>query len=176
MSDDEDLFGKAMQHVRRIESEPRRVAEKRKPRPRQAVRTGVVQSSALPPSGLAPEHRPERSNEPWLLKADGVSVERLRQLSSGRPPVDAETDLHGMTREEMYRSLSHVMEQALERGWRVLCFVHGRGLHSEAGLPVLKEAVYAWLCDGPYAGWVLAATPKPGTGGGSVLVLLRRRR
>ena len=173
MSDEDDLFGKAMQHVRRIESEPRRVAEKRKPKPGPAVvRTGTVQPAAQ----SAPAHRPESSGEPWLLKADGVSAERLRQLSSGRPPVDAETDLHGMTREEMYRSLSYVMEQALERGWRVLSLVHGRGLHSEDGRPVLKEAVYAWLRDGPYAGWVLAAIPKPGTGGGSALILLRRRR
>jgi len=172
MSDEEDLFGKAMQHVKRIETKPRRVAEKPKVKPRQAVRTGRIETAA----NQAPAYRPESGDVPWSLKADGVSAERLRQLSSGRPPIDAETDLHGMTREEMYRALSYVMEQALERGWRVLSLVHGRGLHSEDGKPVLKEAVYAWLRDGPYAGWVLATIPKPGTGGGSALVLLRRRR
>jgi len=172
MGGDEDLFGKAMQDVRRIEVEPRRVAEKPKSQSRQHVRIGSVQTAAL----SAPAHRPESSAEPWTLKADGVSAERLRQLGAGRPAIDVETDLHGMTREGMYRALSQLMEQALESGWRVLSLVHGRGLHSEDGRPILKDAVYEWLRDGPYAGWVLAAIPKPGTGGGSALVLLRRRR
>lgn len=172
MTDEDDLFGKAMQDVRRIVTEPRRVAEKAKAQLRQVVRAGRVESVA----DFAPPHRPERSDDPWILKADGVSSERLRQLAAGRPAVDAETDLHGMTREEMYRALACVMEQALEGGWRVLSLVHGRGLHSEDGRPVLKEAVYGWLRDGPHAGWVLAVVPKPGTGGGSALVLLRRRR
>jgi DNA-nicking Smr family endonuclease len=172
MSGDEDLFGKAMQDVRRIETEPRRVVEKSKPRFRQDVHTGQVQSAAY----SAPAHRPVKSAEPWTLKADGVSAERLRQLGAGRPAIDAETDLHGMTREGMYGALSQLMEQALESGWRVLSLVHGRGLHSEDGRAILKDAVYEWLRDGPYAGWVLAAIPKPGTGGGSALVLLRRRR
>jgi len=172
MSDEDDLFGKAMQHVRRIESEPRRVPEKPKP----TARPASYRHHGLPAAEPAPTHRPKRSDEPWILKADGVSAERLRQLGAGRPPIDAETDLHGMTREAMYRTLSCVMEQALERDWRVLSLVHGRGLHSEDGRPVLKEAVYGWLRDGPYAGWVLAVIPKPGTGGGSALALLRRRR
>ena len=172
MGDEDDIFGKAMQDVRRIETEPRRIAEKPKAQRREVVRTGRIESAA----DFAPAHRPERSEEPWILKADGVSSERLRQLGVGRPAVDAETDLHGMTREEMYRALAFVMEKALDKGWRVLSLVHGRGLHSEDGRPVLKEAVYGWLRDGPYAGWVLAAIAKPGTGGGSALVLLRRRR
>jgi DNA-nicking Smr family endonuclease len=41
---------------------------------------------------------------------------------------------------------------------------------------VLREAVYRWLVEGPHAGRVLAAIPKPNTRGGSCLVLLRRRR
>ncbi len=172
MSDEDDLFGKAMQHVRRIDTEARRVPEKPKP----AARPAPHRHHGLPASGPAPTHRPERSDEPWILKADGVSAERLRQLGAGGPPIDVETDLHGMTREEMYRTLSRVMEQALERGWRVLSLVHGRGLHSQDGRPVLREAVYGWLRDGPYAGWVLAVIPKPGTGGGSALILLRRHR
>ena len=131
---------------------------------------------AVPVLPDAPAYRPEGGDEPWILKADGVSAERLRQLAAGRPAIDAETDLHGMTREDMYRVLSGVLEEALDNRRRVLCVVHGRGLHSEDGRPVLKEAVYAWLRDGPYAGWVLAVIPRPGTGGGSALVLLRRRR
>ncbi len=111
-----------------------------------------------------------------MLKADGVSQERLRQLGNGRPPVDMEVDLHGLTREKAFSLLDHCMQQALTRYHRVLCLVHGRGLHSPDGHPILKEAVYLWLAEGPFAGYVLAAIPKPETRGGSCLVLLRRKR
>jgi len=172
MSDEDDLFGKAMRGVRRIETKPRRVAGRSKgsvPLTHRDRPEGIVAETA-------PRHRPESAEEPWVLKASGVSDASLRQLAGGRPGINAECDLHGMTRDEMYRTLSMLMEQAIDNGWRVLCLVHGRGLHSQEGRPVLKLAVYEWLRDGPYAGWVLGVVPKAGTGGGSALVLLRRRR
>jgi len=90
--------------------------------------------------------------------------------------VDFELDLHGMSREQAYAALTRCMDDALARSWRVLCLVHGRGMHSGDRKPVLKKAVYGWLKEGPYAGCVLAVVPRPGTAGGSCLVLLRRRR
>lgn len=112
----------------------------------------------------------------WVLKESGVSNERLRQLAAGRPGVDFELDLHGMSREQAYTALSLCMDTARTKSWRVLCLVHGRGMHSSDGKAVLKKAVYIWLKEGPYAGRVLAVIPKPGTAGGSCLVLLRRKR
>lgn len=172
MSDEDDLFGKAMQDVRRIRSEPRKVVVKK---PAEiSTQQGARQAHPVRPD--VPTYRPESGDEPWTLSADGISNGRLRQLVAGRLPVDAESDLHGMTREGMYDALSGVLEHALDNGYRVLRVVHGRGLHSGDGRPVLKEALYAWLRDGPYAGWVLAVKPVPGAGGGAALVLLRRRR
>lgn len=172
MSDDDELFSKAMRDVRRIDTPARRV----KTRPAPEIAPQPRSSSSNYAAGQSPAQQPEQSNEPWVMKTSGVSAASLRQLAAGNPPVDREIDLHGMTREEMYRALSSLIEETLDRNRRVLCLVHGRGLHSEDGRPVLKKAVYDWLRSGPYAGWVLAAIPKPGTGGGSALVLLRRRR
>jgi len=172
VSEDEDLFGKAMQEVQRIKPAAERAGGKKKAR---AV-AHSARSPATEVKAAAPDHRPEAGEAPWHLRADGVSPEKLRRLAAGRPPVEAELDLHGMTREQMYRAMSDCLEQALAGGWRVISLVHGRGLHSEDGRPILKEAVYHWLREGPYAGWVLAAIPRPGTGGGSALLLLRRRR
>jgi len=170
MPDDDDLFGHAMRDVRKLQSESRRQAGKPRPQLHRTIESGCSPSAGL--EGV----RPERSEEPWVLKADGISQERLRQLADGRPSVDMEVDLHGMTREEALAVLDHCMQQALTEYHRVLCLVHGRGLHSQDGRPVLKESVYHWLAEGPFAGHVLATVPKPGTRGGSCLVLLRRKR
>lgn len=171
MNDDDELFSNAMRDVRRIDP-PARVTA----RPSSEITLQPRSSPTGYAVSEAPVQQPEPASEPWILKSDGVSPASLRQLAAGNPSVDREVDLHGMTREEMYRALSRLMEEALDRSWRVFCLVHGRGLHSEDGRPILKKAVYDWLRDGPYAGWVLAVVPKPGTGGGSALVLLRRRR
>jgi len=172
MNQDDDLFSQAMSNVRQLQREARRVVEKKQkkiPRTKLAQPVQVLSESA-------PAHRPERSETPWVMKADGVSAERMRQLGAGRPAIDMEIDLHGMTQEKTYAALAKGMEQALAQGCRVLCVIHGRGLHSKGGRSLLREAVYRWLQEGAYAGWVLAAMPRPGSGGGAVLILLRRRR
>jgi len=170
MSDDDDLFGHAMRGVRKLQSESRHQANKPHPQIRGTIEVEHPSSAGL--EGV----RPEKSAAPWVLKADGISPERLRQLANGRPPVNIEVDLHGMTREEVFTALEHSMQQALMEHNRVMCLVHGRGLHSQDGRPILKQAVYRWLAEGPFAGHVLAVIPKPGTRGGSCLVLLRRKR
>jgi len=170
--DDDDLFAKAMSVVRPIAPSDKVTVEK----PR--VRKPRLKQRRSPAAIALTDHRnaaPESGREPWILKASGVSQEKLKQLGAGRPAVDIETDLHGMTREEALSALEKMLEIALDEQARALCIVHGRGLHSQ-GRPVLKDTVYQWLRSGPYAGHILAAIPKPHTGGGSCLVLLRRKR
>jgi DNA-nicking Smr family endonuclease len=54
--------------------------------------------------------------------------------------------------------------------------VTGRGLHSEASIPVLKQSVQAWLTHGRPAKQVLGfcSARKEDGGLGAVYVLLRR--
>ena len=61
---------------------------------------------------------------------------------------------------------------------RTVLIVHGRGLRSPGGLPVLKHAAAQWLSHGIAGGYVLAfATARPSDGGaGAVYVMLRRER
>lgn len=173
MTGDDDLFEQAMRDVRKLKVKKRRPD----PSPPGVSRIRIEPSNFTGNIDAGHTYAPPvRSDEPWVLRGDGVSAERLRQLTSGRMRVDAELDLHGMTREEAYSALNDCLLRVTGDGGRVLCVVHGRGLHSKGGKAVLKEAVYQWLADGPYAGRVLAAVPAPGTGGGSCLVLLRRQR
>ena len=170
--DDEDLFTKAMSVVRPLSKPDKVSVEKPKPK-RKASHKRPTPIAPISSPRMADELKP--ASDPWILKASGVSQEKLKQLGAGRPPIDIETDLHGMNRDEACSALEKMFDIALQEKARVLCIVHGRGLHSQ-GKPVLKEAVYQWLRSGPYSVHVLAAMPKPYTGGGSCLVLLRRDR
>lgn len=168
----DDLFAEAMGKVRRL-PEPDKVPAKKRPprardvtglRSREAIVVPVTASVAL-----------QATDQPWWLVADGVSRERLKRLTAGCPPVSRTFDLHGMTRDAALDVLGEGFATAISEGARVLCVIHGRGLHSPDGNPVLKQAVYHWLSEGLFSGHVLAAVPQPGSGGGACLVLLRRR-
>ncbi len=167
--DEDTLFEQAMRGVRKIRTEPRMATGKPGHRPSPLPKADVPPS---PPSTVSSLE----ATAAWVLKDPGVSRERLRRLAAGRPGVDVELDLHGMSREQAYTAMSDCMYDALARSWRVLCLVHGRGMHSSDGKPVLKKAVYDWLREGPFTGHVLAVIPRPGTAGGACLVLLRRVR
>ncbi len=170
--DDEELFSKAMGVVRPIASSDKIKVEK--PRPKQLQRE-IHRKPLIEKSPAATHSAPESTEEPWTLINSGVSREKLRQLAAGKPPLGLEIDLHGMTRNEALSELERLFEKAISGKIRVISVIHGRGLHSQ-GKPILKEATYQWLGSGPFASQILAVIPKPYTGGGSCLILLRRNR
>lgn len=168
---DADLFTEAMGKVQPL-------AETDKVQPRKCLPRGnqvaAEQRNRQSVDMVASGHVAHRTG-PWTLVADGISRERLKRLAGGDPPAAWTLDLHGMTCEVALTAVAEGFVRALaDPSVRVLCLVHGRGLHSSDGKPVLKQAVYHWLTDGPFAGHVLAAVPQPGSGGGACLVLLRR--
>jgi len=169
--DDSILFHQAMQGIKPMETETRVV-----PSGRRAVPVRKRQGFPDPPFPSSPSDFAGGSDEPWVLQANGLSHDRLQRLASGRMAPDYELDLHGMSRDESCRALQDIFTMAVQRGWRVLSIIHGRGLHSAAGRPVLRVATYDWLRHGPCSGMVLGVVPKCGSGGGSCLVLLRRMR
>lgn len=168
---DKALFVEAMRKVRRSAGTDKVVAAKSKPRPADIV---SARRPAFEPRQLPTHAMVQATDQPGVFRADGVSAERLKRLAAGRPPVEQTFDLHGVTRSEALELLENGFRQAAESRMRVLCIIHGRGLHSP-GRPVLKDAVYHWLRDGPFAAAVLAVIPQPGSGGGACLVLLRRK-
>ncbi|MDX8406953.1 MAG: Smr/MutS family protein [Mariprofundaceae bacterium] len=174
--DDEDLFARAMSKVRPI-STPEKASIRKKPSRRRQAKRIVEHVAAITPApdsgSAAPEIIPASPDEPWTLVANGISRERLKRLAAGQPAVDTIFDLHGITRAEALQQLDSGFQKALACGQRVICIIHGRGLHSD-GRPVLKQAAYHWLREGPFAAHVLAVIPQPGSGGGACLVLLRK--
>ena len=108
------------------------------------------------------------SGEELLFVRPGVSRQTLRKLRRGHWVVEAQLDLHGLTRQEALSSTSNFLSQATKRGQRCVSIVHGKGLG------VLKGKLRKWL---PMKHEVLAFTQAPAAQGGSgaLLLLLRGR-
>ena len=108
--------------------------------------------------------------------APGVDARLLRALRRGDHPFTAELDLHGMTRDAARTAVDRFLSESRREGRRCVLLVHGRGLHSEDSLPVLKAQLPNWLQQGRMGKLVLAfCTAKPEHGGaGALYVMLRK--
>jgi DNA-nicking Smr family endonuclease len=111
-------------------------------------------------------------------RAAGIDRRLLRRLRDGEFAIEAQIDLHGMTREQAVAALERTLRRAFADGRRAVLVIHGRGLNSGSEGPVLKDAVKRALCEGPCARLVLAFTSAPPDRGGpgATVVLLRRQQ
>jgi DNA-nicking Smr family endonuclease len=111
--------------------------------------------------------------EGWVTGLDADVVRRLRR---GDYAVEGRLDLHGLTRDDVPGAVDRFLRQSRLGGRRCVLLVHGRGRHSEARDPVIKEALHGWLASGRFGRQVLAfASARPVDGGaGALYVLLRR--
>jgi DNA-nicking Smr family endonuclease len=110
------------------------------------------------------------AEQTFLRKGLGSDV--LGKLRRGHWSVQAEIDLHGHTSTEAHDALADFLLDARAHRLRCVRVIHGKGLTSPGGEPVLKGKVRRWLSH-----WddVLAyvEAPQHAGGGGAVLVLLR---
>ena len=53
----------------------------------------------------------------------------------------ATLDLHGQTITEALGLVDHFLEESKSRGLQKVLLIHGKGIHSQAGSGILKEAV-----------------------------------
>jgi len=170
-----DLFAEAMQQVQPIEKPvkitPSTATVKKKVHKDIHQRTNAA---AYDSQRLVKSTPQEEDDSPWVLRANGIAPDTLKKLANGQLPINHSIDLHGMTRDKSIAALEKTMQSSLHASDRVICVIHGRGLHSPDGRPVLKRSIYQWLKDGPMSAHVLAVTPAPNTAGGSCLILLRR--
>lgn len=108
--------------------------------------------------------------------ARGLDPRFLKKLKRGEYAVEDHLDLHGHVQKEAKAALDQFIAAARHEGKRCVLVVHGRGLHSEDQVPVLKEAVRRWLSTEKFARQVLAfCSARQADGGGGALYLLLRR-
>lgn len=108
----------------------------------------------------------------------GLDPRLVSRLRRGDFSIQAHIDLHGMTQPDAKAALTEFILESVRKGRRAVLVVHGRGLRSPGGRPVLKHATAQWLSHGTVGGYVLAFTTARmyDGGAGAVWVLLRRER
>jgi DNA-nicking Smr family endonuclease len=107
------------------------------------------------------------------LDVDPREIRKLRQL---RYAIDGTLDLHGLGSAEARQKVEAFLRRRRLSGDRAVVIVHGKGLHSARGVPVLRGEIAAWLSQGKAQRDVAAfasVTDRLG-GAGSVCVLLAR--
>jgi DNA-nicking Smr family endonuclease len=102
-----------------------------------------------------------------------VDRRELRKLKRGEYPVQGRLDLHGMTAAEARASAGRFIDDSRHLHRRCVCIVHGRGLHSEGKVSVLKSPVRA-LLKSHRGVLAFADAPSSDGGAGAVYVLLRK--
>jgi DNA-nicking Smr family endonuclease len=167
-----DLFRQAVRDVAPLRDRQRieRVARRPAPLPYQRLRDEEqVLAESL-------------AGSPWetLVEADGdlsfvrpgLSRQVLRKLRRGHWVVQDQLDLHGLNREAARVQTAEFLKACQRRGLRCVRIIHGKGLRSKNGEPVLKIKVRHWLMQREE---VLAFSPAPPADGGTgaVLVLLK---
>jgi DNA-nicking Smr family endonuclease len=111
----------------------------------------------------------------------GIDRNSARRLRQGKIAIEATLDLHGMSREEAWNTLTGFLSRAFEQQKRCVLVITGKGrFRTEAGSSdgILRKNLPRWLALSPCAHWVLRherAQPHHG-GDGAFYILLRRKR
>jgi DNA-nicking Smr family endonuclease len=167
--DDQDVFRTAMQDVVPLPASNKADIKHPKPKPR-------------PLRNHFPAGEMEQSKDIFLdIEADGewsflrpgVSRQTLRRLRNGYWTVQDSLDLHGLTQDVARQQLVLFLENAAQSRYRCVRVVHGKGLSSADGIPVLKHRIGSWLVQ--YSAVLAFCQTKPEDGGGgAVMVLLKK--
>ncbi len=108
----------------------------------------------------------------WAFLRPGMPRQTLRRLRRGYWKIEAQLDLHGLTRDEARPQLAAFLDASRKRGARCVRIIHGKGLSSRNHEPVLKVRVGSWLAQRSDVLAFIQARPEDG-GSGAVLVLLK---
>jgi DNA-nicking Smr family endonuclease len=171
--DDNDagLFREAVRDVKPLSYDVPIAEPARRPPP-QARFTRADRHAVLQESLYADVVDPElASGEELVFARESIQKPVLRKLRRGQYRVQAEIDLHGLTVAEAKEAVRTFLASALERHFRVVRIIHGKGLRSGNRGPVLKSAVSGVLRRiGPVLAYVSARQVDGGTGALYVLL------
>ena len=170
--DDRELFRTRVGAVCRLQSDrvqpPKGTADTR-PRHTEASELRVMQELAEEPLDWSQAE----TGEELVYLGPGMQSRVLRRLRRGHYRVVAELDLHEMNATAATESIMSFITRSRDRGQLCVKIIHGKGLKSKHGGPVLKRLTDSLLRRRSEVLAFASATPIDG-GTGAVYVLLRR--
>jgi DNA-nicking Smr family endonuclease len=171
--DDAALFRAAIGPVRELPSPPPRPAAP-KPRPRPRMRERDEEEARADFRRMVDIDLLE-GGDALAWRRDDLPPRILQRLRRGQYAAQDELDLHHVDTVRAEAMLRTFLKEAMQAGFGCVRIVHGKGLHSETGVPVLKNLVDRLLRQRADVLAFHSAPPAQG-GRGAVLVLLRQRR
>ena len=126
---------------------------------------------------------PLERDEQWLgvqqeerveFRRQGLQLRAIKRLRQGYYPIEGHLDLHGKTARDAQRELSRFLGICHQKGWQCVRIVHGKGISSPEGQPVLKNRMVDWLRERPDVN-AFCSAPRSDGGTGAVCVLIRAR-
>ena len=142
---------------------------------------GRVNGTLDEPAGIHPAGTAYDAFDPALMEVgeelsflhDGYPPKLLKQLKRGHFSVQDDLDLHHMNAAAAQASIVDFLAGARAGGLRCVRIVHGKGLRSRSGGPVLKALTDRMLRRRDEV--IAFASARPALGGtGAVVVLLKR--
>jgi len=156
---------------------PKRPAAPARPRPQPIARFTRAESHDLlrESHAIAADPAVLESGDELTFRRTYVRDEMMRKLRRGQFSVEAEIDLHGLRRHAAHEALRQFLSECVQRDLHCVRVIHGKGLRSGPGGPVLKLVVHHWLRKVENVAAFAAARPADG-GSGAVYVLLAGRK
>ena len=125
-------------------------------------------------------------SDPWELGFEagdelnflrpGLASDTLRKLRRGYWKTQSEIDLHGLTVAEARPVVIEFLNNCWHDGLRCVRIIHGKGLGSKNGEPVLKRKVSSWLMQREEILAFCQARRTEGGGGAAVVLLKGAKR
>jgi DNA-nicking Smr family endonuclease len=158
-SDEEDLRKRYLAGVRPLSARTRRVAA-----------PGPPKGPSRPPLVSAPRFEIDDDGQTLEGRRADLPPRWIERLRKGVIFVQARLDLHGLTASEADASVRAFIERAQAEGLATVLVIHGKGMHSPAGQPVLRGEIGGFLTSGSTALKVLGfVTARPEDGGAGAL-------
>lgn len=171
-AEDAELFRRSVGDVRRLshgQVEPR--LPRRLPIPEQSLAEERVVLAEMAAGEMDPAEL--ETGEELIYRGAGLQERRFRKLRRGMFAVEAELDLHGMTTDAARDAVADFVTRARLAKKRCVRIIHGKGLRSRGGRPVIKSGLQRWLRQRKDVLGFCSARPVDG-GTGALYVLIKR--
>lgn len=166
------LFAQAVAGARKLPQDRAAPFRPRlRPVPQQSLRD--AQAVLVEMLTFRPDQIDVTTGDELLFRRNGISKETVRRMKQGQIAIEGELDLHGLTVDQARLAFASFLNTAYQEQRRCVRIIHGKGLRSEARLPVLKGCVNGWLQQKNEVLAFCSARPEDG-GTGAVYVLLKR--